>query len=172
MLRAHYDPLMRALLVPLLLLCGACPPPTSSTATTAATSGGSGSSTSTTGDACAGASDCESEGICVAEYSAESLGGERGPARCEDPSLCIQALDLGRWCFEHPSCCEGLRCRKVDGICEVPDFGESTTGTGTSTGTSTSTSTTGDDTGSTSQDSDTDTGGTGTDTDTGTSTGP
>ncbi len=155
MLRAPYDPLMRALLVPLLLLCGACPPPTSSTATTASTSGGSGSSTSsTTGDACDGASDCESEGICVAEYSAESFGGERGNARCEDPALCIQALDLGRWCFEHPSCCEGLRCRNVDGICEIPDLGENTTGT--TTGTTTDTTTTS--TGSTTQDSDTDTG--------------
>ncbi len=163
-MRAAYDGPMRVVLVAALLLCGACPPPASGTDGTGiddstATSPGS-SGSSSTGDACDGASDCDTDGICVAEYIPESdgLGGERGPARCESPDLCIQALDLGRWCFEHPSCCEGLRCRDVDGICEVPDFGEGTTG---STGTSSTSTGTTDDTGSTGTGTTDDTGSTG-----------
>ncbi|MCA9661216.1 MAG: hypothetical protein KC486_22950 [Myxococcales bacterium] len=137
---------MRALLASMLLLCGACPPASGTSATASSTSTGGtttgGDSTSTT-DACNGAGDCDTDGICVADYVADTLGGERGPARCVPASECIGPLDLQRWCLGHPSCCEGLRCRDVDGICEEPDFGEGTETAGTA-GTSTSTGTTGD----------------------------
>jgi hypothetical protein len=166
--REHYDAPVRALLASLLLLCGACPPAsgTSATASSTSTDGTTtgGDSTSTT-DACDGAGDCDTDGICVADYVADTLGGERGPARCVPTSECIGPLDLQRWCFGHPSCCEGLRCRDVDGICEEPDFGEGTETAGTSTSTTTADTDTTGDTGDTDTASTGDTGTTGSSTD-------
>jgi len=122
-----------------------------------------------TGDACLGSGDCETEAICVAGYEAADTmppGGARGPASCAEPLDCIGALDLGRWCFDHRGCCDDLRCRPADGICEPATLGQTTgpatdpgttsdtggpgttadPGTGT-TGTSDTTATTGADTG-------------------------
>lgn len=113
---------------------------------------------SSTGDACVGSGDCDTEAICVAGYMAADTmppGGERGPASCVAPVDCIGATDLGRWCFDHQGCCDDLRCRPVDGICEPPLLGQTTgdtssgepgtTGTTEDTGAST-TGTTGPDT--------------------------
>lgn len=143
---------MRASPLLLAFALTACRPPagatTSDTATTTSTTG----ATSTTGpvDACERSNECDTdgtEGICVAEYlPADTLGGERGPAVCATPGACVEELDLGRWCFDHPGCCEGLRCRAVDGICERPGLGQDTdtdTEGGSDTeGTSTTASTT------------------------------
>ncbi|MCB9703485.1 MAG: hypothetical protein H6711_16450 [Myxococcales bacterium] len=165
---------MRALTVSLfIVLVCACRPPAvdgSTSASGGASTSDASSSSSGTTDACNGSSECDSDGLCVAEYiPADTLGGERGPAHCVDPNQCIGELDLGRWCFDHPSCCEGLRCRKIDGICETPDLGGSTGESG-DTGDTSSTSSSGTDT-----DTDTSTGTDGTtgdtDTDTGTDTG-
>ncbi|MEZ4385041.1 MAG: hypothetical protein R3A79_27170 [Nannocystaceae bacterium] len=170
---------MRALLASLLLLCGACPPAdgeTSATASSTSTAGTSSGGASSTTDACEGASDCDTDGICVADYVGDTLGGERGPARCVAESECIGPLDLQRWCFGHPSCCEGLRCRSVDGICEEPDLGEGTDTAGTGTSgtagtTGASDTSTASDTADSDATTDATTGGTDTDTDTdGTST--
>ncbi|WP_434416977.1 hypothetical protein [Nannocystis pusilla] len=158
---------MRRLAVVLAL--AACRPPSLPAVTDgdsggATTTPGTGSS-STTG--CMQSGDCETDAICVAEYGRTTgeLGGERGPAECADESACIGALDLGRWCFDHQSCCGDLRCRIADGICEPPDLGVTTGDTTTTTGDTTTTTgdtttttgdtttTTGDTTGSTSSSS-------------------
>ncbi len=121
----------------------------------ACTSGGAGS-TATTGpgatdtaitttadeptgttDACMGSGDCDTEGICVADYEAADPppGGKRGAAGCAPHSACIGALDLGRWCFDHRGCCDDLRCRPTDGICEPAKLGQTTGGFDTGTDT-------------------------------------
>ena len=162
----------------LLLGLAACPSPGGGdTATTgpgatdtAATSTGD-TPTGTT-DACMGSSECDSEGICVADYEAADPppGGERGAASCVANTACIGPLDLERWCFDHRGCCDDLRCRPTDGICEPATLGQTTGGpdttgeTGTTgTGTTGTTGTTGPDgtTGDTTGDTDT-TGGTST----------
>ena len=131
-----YPGAMRSLSALLLALAAACGGPPSSTSATSA----GGSSTTGEGESTSSGG-CESSGglICVAEYAADTLGGERSPGRCAPASECVGALDLGRWCFDHAGCCEGLRCRAVDGICEEPGLGQDTTGTtgagGTETGT-------------------------------------
>lgn len=168
---------MRAPSLLLVLALTACRSPAGTTTGESATTSTTGGATSTTGpvDACERSGDCDTEGtegICVAAYiPADTLGGERGPAICATPGECVAELDLGRWCFDHPGCCEGLRCRAVDGICERPNLGQDTdTDTGTS---GASTSSTTDTTGTDTSTGTTDTGGTGTgtDTDTTTSTG-
>ncbi|MEZ4451005.1 MAG: hypothetical protein R3B09_16100 [Nannocystaceae bacterium] len=116
-------------LVVLLAVVACRPAGGGGTETTTTTTTGA---TSTTGleDACERSADCDTdstEGICVAVYvPADTLGGDRGPATCATPGECIAELDLGRWCFDHPGCCEGLRCRAVDGICERPHLGQDT----------------------------------------------
>lgn len=126
-------PMRTALLaVALAASAAACSPPGGGTTTSATTS----SSTTTTGDLptssgttdlCEGSADCDSEGICVAGYTPsadpEHPGG-RGPAACVDGDACIAALDLERWCFDHQGCCESLRCRTADGVCEPPELGQ------------------------------------------------
>jgi len=123
----------------LLLACS----PAGSNATNATTSGltltgtGDQPTGSSTGDACVGSGDCDTETICVAGYVAADTmppGGERGPASCVAPVDCIGATDLGRWCFDHQGCCDDLRCRAVDGICEPPLLGQTTGDTTSSTG--------------------------------------
>lgn len=123
----------------LLLACS----PTGSNATDATTTGptltGTGDQPTggSTGDACVGSGDCDTEAICVAAYTAADTmppGGERGPASCVAPVDCIGATDLGRWCFDHQGCCDDLRCRPADGICEPPLLGQ-TTGDTTSSST-------------------------------------
>ncbi|MBL9100558.1 MAG: hypothetical protein JNL82_06360 [Myxococcales bacterium] len=129
----------------------ACSPPSgagttsgASTSTSTSSTGDAPTSTGTT-DACDGSADCETDAICVADYSPSpdpDDPGTRGPAACTDLGACIGPLDLGRWCFDHQGCCESLRCRTADGVCEPPELGQ--TG-GETTGT-TSTSTTGGET--------------------------
>jgi hypothetical protein len=144
-----------------LLVLAACPSPSLPAVTDGASGGqpptSGASTTGTTG--CMGSSDCDTDAICVAAYGPTTgeLGGERGPAECVEDSACIGALDLGRWCFDHQSCCGDLRCRTADGICEPPDLGvstgatstdgdsDTTTTSSTSTSTSASTSTDTDD---------------------------
>jgi hypothetical protein len=91
-------------------------------------------------------SDCETDGICVAAFGPTTgeLGGERGPPECVDEGACIKALDLSRWCFDHQSCCEDLRCRTADGVCEPPDLGVSSSGGDTTTTGTTGTTSTSD----------------------------
>lgn len=92
-----------------------------------------------TTDACLGSGDCDSEGICVADYEAVDTSppaGMRGAAECVARSECIAALDLDRWCFDHRGCCENLRCHPADGTCEPRGLGETDTGTDTGTGSS------------------------------------
>ncbi|MBA3548609.1 MAG: hypothetical protein H0T76_19160 [Nannocystis sp.] len=133
--------------IPLLALglLLACSPPgagNSASATTgpALTSTGDGPTGGSTGDACLGSGDCETEAICVADYEAADMppGGKRGPASCQAPVDCVGATDLGRWCFDHQGCCDDLRCRPADGICEPPTLGQTTgaatTGTTGTTG--------------------------------------
>lgn len=151
----------------------ACRPPPAQGGTEGETTGPAGStgadSTGTT-DACMGSNDCETDGICVAGYQPgpEGPGGAREPAVCATPGACIEALDLGRWCFDHQGCCGDLRCRPADGVCEPPDLGigtetggdpDPTTGSTTGTTGSTGASTGGDTgTGATTDGSGTDTG--------------
>lgn len=112
----------------------ACSPPgsgNSASATTgpALTSTGDEPTGGSTGDACLGSGDCETEAICVADYEAADTmppGGMRGPASCQAPVDCVGATDLGRWCFDHQGCCDDLRCRPADGICEPPTLGQTT----------------------------------------------
>ncbi len=156
----------RCLLV--LLVLSACPGAGNNGSTgtsTGPTAGTTGEQpTSGTTDACLGSGDCDSEGICVANYEAVATdppSGMREAAECVEKTACITALDLARWCFDHRSCCENLRCHPADGTCEPRGLGETTTGTtgdtttgtgDTTTGTSASTSTgtdTGTDTGTT-----------------------
>ena len=146
-----------------LLVLAACPPVGGDSSTGPgpgpATSGDEPTGTGTT-DACVGSGECDSEGICVADYEAADTmppGGMRGTAECAPESACIGALDLGRWCFDHRSCCDDLRCRPADGTCEPATLGQTTgsdslgdTSTG-DTSTGTGASTTGD-TGSTTGD--------------------
>lgn len=136
---------MRDLLrcLPLVILLG-CRPPTSggTGGATTSTSGGSGGESSGTTDACMSSSECDTDGICVADYTPPPegpAGGARGPAECAEQTACIPALDLTRWCFDHQSCCGDLRCRSADGICETPGLGVSTGEDPTSTGTTGST---------------------------------
>lgn len=141
-------------LVLLLASLAACRPPTTPGATdsasTSATAGSEGSSGTT--DACMRSGDCDSDGICVADYTpapAGEPGGARGPAICGDEGVvCIDALDLTRWCFDHQGCCGDLRCRPADGVCEVPGLGVST-GTTEEPGASSSGGTGGSSTGGT-----------------------
>lgn len=132
---------MRDLLrcLPLVVLLGCRPPTSGGTggATTSASTESGGESSGTT-DACMNSSECDTDGICVADYSPPPegpAGGARGPAVCAEQTACIPALDLTRWCFDHQSCCGDLRCRGADGVCETPGLGVSTgedpTGTGT-----------------------------------------
>lgn len=108
-----------------------------------------------TTDACVGSGDCDSEGICVADYQADDTelpAGMRDAAECVAKSECIGALDLDRWCFDHRGCCENLRCRPTDGTCEPRNLGQTTgeastgdtddttSSTGSTSGTSTGTS--------------------------------
>lgn len=165
----------------LLLACSPAGSGNSASATTgpASTTTGDEPTGGSTGDACLGSGDCDTEGICVAAYEAADTmppGGMRGPASCVAPVDCVGPTDLSRWCFDHQGCCDDLRCRPADGICEPPTLGQTTgeatgqttgepgttgatsTGTtGTSTGTTAATST--GDTGTTDT---TDSGGTGT----------
>jgi hypothetical protein len=159
-----------------LLALAGCPAPGSDTSTSTGppltTTGDEPTGTGTT-DACMGSGDCDSEGICVADYEAADTmppsGGMRSPAACAPETACIAELDLSRWCFDHRSCCDDLRCRPADGVCEPALLGQTTgatdadtTGTGTDT-----TGTTGTDSTSTGDGTDTstgDTGSTGTDT--------
>lgn len=154
---------------PLLLGLGlllACPPGGSSTGSTGSASASTGPTvtsgdqpTGTTGDACMGSADCETEAICVADYDGVDTmppGGMRGDASCSPRTDCIGALDLSRWCFDHQGCCDDLRCRPADGVCEPATLGQSTgvdsdtdpglTSTSSSTGDDTTAGTTGADT--------------------------
>lgn len=147
----------------LLLGLAACAPPgggdtattgPGATDTAAATTGDEPTGTT---DACMGSSDCETDGICVADYEAADPppGGQRGAATCVANTACIGPLDLERWCFDHRGCCDDLRCRPTDGVCEPATLGQTTggpdttgdTGTGDTgtTGTSTGDDSTGDD---------------------------
>lgn len=149
--------MVAATMRPVLLAAAlaACAPP--GAGTTAGTTSSSSTSTSSTGDApttggttdaCQGSADCETDAICIADYtpSADPQDpGERGPAACTDLGACIGPLDLERWCFDHQGCCESLRCRTADGVCEPPDLGQ-TGGETTGTTTTTDPSSTGDDT--------------------------
>ncbi len=81
---------------------------------------------------------------------------------------CVPQTDLQRWCFDDASCCEGLRCNRVDGFCVGDEDGTTGTGADTdppSTGTDTDPPSTGTDTDSSSET------GTRSDTDTDTTTG-
>lgn len=109
--------------------------------------------TGATTDLCEGSGDCNTTGICVADYEAidtEPPAGMRDAAACVPKAECIGALDLGRWCFDHRGCCENLRCHPADGTCEPRGLGETTSSTGTTDTTGTSTDT--GDTGSSSTD--------------------
>jgi|GEM_PF-1656018 len=138
----------------LLLGLAACAPPgggdtatTGPGATDTAAATTSDEPTGTT-DACMGSSDCETDGICVADYEAADPppGGQRGAASCVANTACIGPLDLERWCFDHRGCCDDLRCRPTDGVCEPATLGQTTGGpdttSDTSTGNTTDTSTT------------------------------
>ena len=141
-------------LAPLVLLaaCGGTPtlPGLSAGATTGAGTDGTGGDTGTgTTDACDRSGDCETDGLCVADYLPApegGLGGARGPAVCVTPDACITALDLTRWCFDHQGCCDDLRCRTADGVCEPSGLGV-TEGSSSGDGTTGSTGSTGDTTG-------------------------
>lgn len=125
---------------------------TSSTSDPAPTTSELPTSSGTT-DVCEGSGDCETEGICVADYTPSADPndpGMRSPSACLGKTACIAALDLERFCFDHQGCCESLRCRTVDGVCEPADLGQ----TGGETDTSTSADTTTTDT-TTATDSDT-----------------
>lgn len=164
-----------------LLALAGCPSPGTDTSTgtappmTGSSSGDEPTGTGTT-DACMGSGDCDSEGICVADYEAADTmppsGGMRTPAACAPETACIGELDLSRWCFDHRGCCDDLRCRPADGVCEPALLGQTTGTTGAdTTGTDTTDTTTGStSTGDDSDSSTGDPGSTGTDT-TGSSTG-
>ncbi len=129
----------------------ACSPPGSKSGTTttgpAVTGTGDEPTSSSTGDACLGSGDCDTEGICIAPYEAADTmppGGERGPASCVAPDDCIGATDLGRWCFDHQGCCDDLRCRPADGVCEPPLLGQTTGATTTDSTGATTTGSTGE----------------------------
>ena len=114
----------------LLLACSPGGSSGSASASTgpALTSGDAPTGTST-GDACLGSGDCDTEAICVADYAAADTappGGMRGDASCSPPTDCIGALDLSRWCFDHQGYCDDLRCRPADGVCEPATLGQST----------------------------------------------
>jgi hypothetical protein len=151
---------MRAVLLAALAACaptgaGTTSSSTSSTSDPAPTTAELPTSSGTT-DGCEGSGDCETEGICVADYTPSAdpeNPGMRGPSACREKTACIAALDLGRFCFDHQGCCETLRCRTVDGVCEPADLGM--TGAET-TGTATDTSTSADTTTATETDSDSD----------------
>lgn len=156
-------PTMRLLLLAVLAACA----PTGTTTTTASSTTSSTAAatdaptSSGTTDACEGSGECDSEGLCVAAYtpSADPRNpGQRGPAGCVAADECIPALDLARFCFDHQGCCESLRCRTVDGVCEPADLGLTGGETTTSSSTTSSTSDTGDTTDTTSDTGDTTTG--------------
>jgi hypothetical protein len=132
----------------LLLACSPAGSGGSTTTTTgpALTGTGDDPTGSSTGDACLGSGDCDTEAICVAGYQAADTlppGGERGPSSCVPPTDCIGATDLTRWCFDHQGCCDDLRCRPADGTCEPPLLGQ-TTGASTSDSSGEPDTTTGD----------------------------
>lgn len=137
--RAGYHRRVVRRLALILAVLVACRPPTTPGATDGAstsTSSASGEGSSGTTDACMHSGDCDTDGICVADYAPGlegGPGGVRGPAVCGDEGVCIGALDLTRWCFDHQGCCGDLRCRPADGVCEEAGLGVST-GTGTSSG--------------------------------------
>jgi len=141
----------------LLLACSPAGSGNSASATTgpALTGTGDGPTGGSTGDACLGSGECDTEAICVADYEAADTmppGGMRGPASCVAPVDCVGATDLSRWCFDHQGCCDDLRCRPADGICEPPLLGQTTGGTDSSgepTTGATTVGTTADDTGAT-----------------------
>jgi len=154
---------MRPALFAAFAVLAACAPTGAGTATSSTTSTSDPAPTTSelptssgTTDACDGSGDCETEGICVADYtpSADPANpGARTPASCLEKTACIAALDLERFCFDHQGCCESLRCRTVDGVCEPADLGQTggettttdaTTTTGETTGTPDTTDTTGD----------------------------
>lgn len=141
---------------------GAGPTPTTSSTSTGSADTDPGPTSTGTTDACMGSADCETDGICVAGYTPSAdpeNPGSRGPAGCVFVDDCIDSLDQTRFCFDHQGCCESLRCRTVDGVCEPPGLGQTTgTTTGETTGTTegdttegtgTSSSTTDDTTGTT-----------------------
>ncbi len=160
----------------LLLACSPAGSGNSASATTgpALTTTGDEPTGGSTGDACLGSGDCDTEGICIAAYEAADTmppGGMRGPASCVAPVDCVGPTDLSRWCFDHQGCCDDLRCRPADGICEPPTLGQTTgeaTGSSGEPGTTNDASTTS--TTSTTSTGETGTTGTGT-TDTGDSGG-
>ena len=131
----------RVLLIPLAL--AACPGSgggTQGTSTGPALTSTGDEPTGGTTDACMGSSDCDTEGICVADYEAVDTNppaGMRSAAECVAKNDCIGPLDLGRWCFDHLGCCEDLRCHPADGTCEPPGLGETTSGGATDASTST-----------------------------------
>jgi hypothetical protein len=145
----------------LLLACSPAGSGNSASATTtgpALTGTGDEPTGGSTGDACLGSGECDTEAICVADYEAADTappGGMRGPASCVAPVNCVGETDLSRWCFDHQGCCDDLRCRPADGICEPPLLGQTTGAGGTdssgepTTG-ATTLGTTADDTGATS----------------------
>jgi hypothetical protein len=150
-------------LVALLAACGGTPtlPGLSAGETTGAGTGGTGDTGTGTTDACDRSSDCDTDGLCVADFvpaATGGLGGERGPAACVPADGCITALDLSRWCFDHQGCCDDLRCRTADGVCEPAGLGVTegsssgdigSTGATDTTSTGTDGSTGGDTTGDT-----------------------
>lgn len=133
-----------------LLALAGCPGPANNTDTStgpAVTSTGDEPTGTGTTDACMGSGDCDSEGICVADYTpadtSPPVGGMRSPASCAAEDACIGELDLTRWCFDHRGCCDDLRCRPADGICEPAHLGQLTTSGDDSSSTGDSSSSTG-----------------------------
>jgi hypothetical protein len=127
-----------------LAACAADPGVTTVTTTAPVVTTGD-APTGSTGDECLGSGECDSEGICVADYQQVDTtppGGTRGAAACEPDSACIGSLDLTRWCFDHQGCCDDLRCHPADGVCEPAGLGLTTGEHSTSSSTSSADATT------------------------------
>ena len=86
--------------------------------------------------------ECDTDDNCVAPYDPYDPGevSGKGAPICVDD--CVAVNELQKWCMDNDACCQGLRCRSIDGLCE-PSPHATSTGSTTDTGTTGSGSTTG-----------------------------
>lgn len=98
--------------------------PPAPTTTAANDDDASRSDTSTSGQ-CMFSEECATTGLCVAPYDRDRARPESG--RCA--SSCIGENALDQWCLDDQSCCEGLLCHRVDGLCQPPSGPASASGT-------------------------------------------
>lgn len=116
--------------------CAATPPsedpsPSGEDSATTSTSSGGGTTTFSAATPCDATAECEAAGgYCVAPFDAgaPTIAQGRGASVCVD--ACTEELALDRWCSDDASCCEGLACSAIDGLCRGAD---ATSSTGAST---------------------------------------